>query len=88
MVLLRSPVHVRGENMLTVGEFILTAGETVAFVLTYAHSHLPLPPALAPASALAATEAFWTDWSVKARSAGPWSDAVCRSLITLKAGFG
>jgi GH15 family glucan-1,4-alpha-glucosidase len=85
MVLLRSPVQVRGENMRTVGEFVVAAGDTVPFVLTYAPSHLPPPPAPDPGPALAATEAFWTDWSVRARSAGQWSDAVCRSLITLKA---
>jgi GH15 family glucan-1,4-alpha-glucosidase len=34
---------------------------------------------------LAETETFWTDWTAKCLPAGRWSDAVVRSLITLKA---
>jgi len=85
MVVLRTPVALRGENMTTVGAFDAVAGETVPFVLTYGPSHLPPPPAPDPAGALAATEAFWTDWASKGETAGPWSEAVIRSLITLKA---
>src|SRR5438105_2372755 len=40
MVLLRSPVEVRGEDLKTVGEFTVESGETVPFTLTYAPSHL------------------------------------------------
>ena len=45
MVVLRTPVHLAGENMTTVGKFIVAAGQTVPFVLTYMPSHLP-PPTL------------------------------------------
>ena len=85
MVLMRTPIELRGENLTTLGEFEIAAGATVPFVLTYAPSHLPPPPALDPTSALAATEAFWTDWTGKGEATGPWSQAVTRSLITLKA---
>jgi GH15 family glucan-1,4-alpha-glucosidase len=85
MVLLRTPVHLVGRNMKTTGEFTVTAGETVPFVLTCAPSHLPPPPPIDPQAALNDTEAFWTDWSKKCRPAGHCSDAIVRSLITLKA---
>ena len=85
MVVLCTPVRLTGQNMKTVGEFEVAAGETVPFVLTYALSHV-LPPAPVDAvSALAATETFWTDWSKNCRPAGHCSEPVLRSLITLKA---
>ena len=43
MVVLRTPVDLVGQNMKTIGEFKVAAGETVPFVLTYAPSHLPPP---------------------------------------------
>ena len=74
-----------GQNMRTVGEFTVPAGEMVPFVLTYSPSHGPPPEPLDPRSALEATESFWTGWSEKCRPNGYCSDAVIRSLITLKA---
>jgi GH15 family glucan-1,4-alpha-glucosidase len=85
MVVLRTPVKLRGRNLTTIGEFEVKAGETVPFVLSYGPSHLPPPAALDPGKALAATETFWTRWAGKCRSAGRWSDEVVRSVITLKA---
>jgi GH15 family glucan-1,4-alpha-glucosidase len=85
MVSLHTPVNVRGKDMTTVGEFIITRGETIPFVLTYSPSHLPLPKPVDPTGALAETETYWREWSAKCRPAGRWSDAVRRSMITLKA---
>ena len=85
MVVLRTPVHLRGENMKTVGAFTVSEGDRVPFVLSYGPSHLPIPEAFAADTALNDTESFWNEWSHKGRSEGPWSDAICRSLITLKA---
>ena len=56
-------MHLRGENLKTVGEFTVRAGERVPFVLTYAPSHLPPPDPFDPEAALADTEAFWREWS-------------------------
>ena len=50
-----------------------------------APSHLPAPPPIDPDAALARTEAFWREWSGRCALAGPWSTALKRSLITLKA---
>jgi len=85
MAVLRTPVDMQGRNLTTVGEFSVAAGEAVPFVLSYGASHLPPPPALDPAAALAATQEFWTGWAGKCRKAGKWSDHVVRSVITLKA---
>jgi GH15 family glucan-1,4-alpha-glucosidase len=85
MLLLHAPVKLHGEDLKTVGDFTVAAGETIPFVLTYAPSYRPPPPPLDPIAALAATEAYWTEWSSRCGLRGPWSDAVTRSLVTLKA---
>src|SRR6516164_985884 len=85
MALLRTPVHLKGKNMTTVGEFTVLRGETIPLVLSYARSHHPVVPPRDPTASLEATEKFWKDWTAKCRPAGEWSDAVRRSMITLKA---
>jgi GH15 family glucan-1,4-alpha-glucosidase len=85
MIILRTPVHVRGEDMTSVGEFTINKDDTIPFVLSYLPSHRPLRAPTDPTTALQDTEKFWRDWSAKCRPAGPWSDAVVRSMITLKA---
>ncbi len=85
MVVLLSPVHVSGKDMTTVGEFTVSRGETIPFVLSYAPSHLPLPEPVDPTAALAETETYWREWSAKCRPAKKWTEAVKRSMITLKA---
>ncbi len=85
MLTLRTPVHLRGEDMTTIGEFTVSAGETIPFVLSYFPSHRPLQAGFDPVTALHDTETFWRDWSAKCRPAGEWSDAVLRSMLTLKA---
>jgi GH15 family glucan-1,4-alpha-glucosidase len=44
-----------------------------------------LPEPIDPEERLRATETFWTDWTLRNKIVGPWDQAVCRSLITLKA---
>jgi GH15 family glucan-1,4-alpha-glucosidase len=85
MMLLRTPVHLRGEDMTTVGEFVINKDDTIPFVLSYLPSHRPLREPFDPSLALAETETAWRDWAAKCRPAGAWSDAVVRSMITLKA---
>jgi GH15 family glucan-1,4-alpha-glucosidase len=85
MVIMRTPVHLRGEDMTTVGEFTINKDDTIPFVLSYLPSHRPLHAPFDAATALHDTETFWQDWSAKCRPAGPWSEAVLRSMITLKA---
>jgi GH15 family glucan-1,4-alpha-glucosidase len=85
MVILRTPVPLRGEDLKTVGEFAVSEGQTVPFVLTYAASHLSPPDPLDAVRALADTEAFWREWSSRCVDVGEWTPAMRRSLITLKA---
>jgi GH15 family glucan-1,4-alpha-glucosidase len=85
MVTLHTPVHVFGKDMTTVGEFTINRGETIPFVLTYSRSHRELPKPVDATRALAETETYWREWSAKCRPAAHWSDAVRRSMITLKA---
>jgi GH15 family glucan-1,4-alpha-glucosidase len=85
MVLLCSNVKLHGENLTTVGDFTVSAGESVSFVLTYAPSHLPAPKPVDPKQALNITEKFWTEWSARCRGGGACPEPVVRSLVTLKA---
>ena len=85
MMILRTPVQMRGVDMTSVGEFTVFKDDTIPFVLNYYRSHLPLHTPIDPVAALQDTETFWREWSVKCRPAGPWTDAVVRSMITLKA---
>jgi GH15 family glucan-1,4-alpha-glucosidase len=84
-VTLHTPVRLCGKDLTTVGEFEVTEGTTVPFVLTHGYSHLALPDAIDPDSSLEHTESFWRDWVARSETHGEWSEAVTRSLITLKA---
>ncbi|HLZ67299.1 MAG TPA: glycoside hydrolase family 15 protein [Aliidongia sp.] len=84
-ITLRCPVELRGEDLSTVADFEVGAGETVPFVMTYAPSHLPPPAPIDPRTALAATEEAWRAWSGRCTCDGEWRESVRRSLLTLKA---
>ena len=60
---LRTPAALYGEDLKTVGEFTVVAGEAVPFVLSYGSSSQSPPPAVDPTEALAHTEAAWRQWS-------------------------
>lgn len=85
MIVLRTPVEPRGENLTTVSDFEVTAGATIPFVLTYGPSHLPPPGPIDPELALAETEKFWQEWCGHCARDGAYQDLIIRSLITLKA---
>ncbi|MBA2474369.1 MAG: glycoside hydrolase family 15 protein [Actinobacteria bacterium] len=82
---LRTPAEVRGENLTSVSELTVSAGERVPFVLTWFPSHRPPPREIDPEHALADTDAFWDEWCTTCGYGGEWQDAVERSLIVLKA---
>jgi GH15 family glucan-1,4-alpha-glucosidase len=83
--ILRTGAPHRGEDCRTVAAFTVRAGERIPFVLTYRESHLSLPEAVDAEAALRETEQFWRDWAGRCTYKGPWSEAVIRSLITIKA---
>jgi GH15 family glucan-1,4-alpha-glucosidase len=82
---LHTPISVRGENMKTVAEFRISAGERTHFSLNYRSSHEATQQPIDAFQALENTEREWRAWSGRCIYKGPWSDAVTRSLITLKA---
>jgi GH15 family glucan-1,4-alpha-glucosidase len=84
-VVLRTKAHHHGVGQTTVSEFTVHAGETVAFTLSYGASHEDDPPPIEPRKVLAATDAFWRDWSRRCAGGTPWDDILKRSLLTLKA---
>jgi GH15 family glucan-1,4-alpha-glucosidase len=84
-VTLRSTAALSGEDLKTIGEFTVAAGQSVPFILSYGSSSQIPPPAIDPFDALARTEAFWGQWSSRCPETGPWTVSVKRSLITLKA---
>jgi hypothetical protein len=55
----------RGEGLTTIGDFAVSAGQRVPFVLTYVPSHLPLPERVNADDALQSTEEFWRSWASK-----------------------
>jgi GH15 family glucan-1,4-alpha-glucosidase len=84
-IALRATVPLVGEDLKTVCDFVIEAGASVSFVLSHGRSIEGAPPAIDAHRALAETESFWREWSSRCPEVGPWTRAVKRSLITLKA---
>ncbi len=85
MVVLCACTPLRGEDMKTISDFTIHAGESLPFVLTYGPSYDDLPESAEPEQGLRDTIKFWEDWTSQAHLHGEYSDALERSLITLKA---
>ncbi|HZC17540.1 MAG TPA: glycoside hydrolase family 15 protein, partial [Caulobacteraceae bacterium] len=83
-VRLVSTVPLSNQDFATRALFRVRAGETATFNLIWYPSHLPVPDCRAAEPLLAATEAFWKDWTGRSRYEGPHRERVERSLITLK----
>jgi GH15 family glucan-1,4-alpha-glucosidase len=82
---LAASVAVEGENLKSVAEFRVNAGERESFVLNYRPSHVDTRAAIDAEHALTETEKWWEKWSGLCDYRSRWGDAVMRSLITLKA---
>jgi GH15 family glucan-1,4-alpha-glucosidase len=82
---LAASVAVTGENLKSVAEFSVSAGERQSFVLNYRPSHADTRPAIDAGRALIETESLWREWSGRCTYSGQWRRSVLRSLITLKA---
>jgi len=82
---LATPLELHGEDMRTLGEFEVAEGEEVAFVLSWSRSWRADLPAPEAAQALAQVEAQWHAWSSRLPQGDQVSEAVRRSLVTLKA---
>jgi GH15 family glucan-1,4-alpha-glucosidase len=82
---LSASVAIEGENMHSVAEFSVSAGERESFTLNYRPSHLDVDEVIDADGELSETESRWQEWSGRCTYRGPWQGAVTRSLITLKA---
>ncbi|MFJ6461216.1 glycoside hydrolase family 15 protein [Streptomyces sp. NPDC091387] len=79
------PVKTWGQQFSTCSSFSVSAGDQVAFVLTWHPSHSPRPDLVDPYEALKNTLSDWAEWAARCKYQGPYREAVIRSLITLKA---
>jgi GH15 family glucan-1,4-alpha-glucosidase len=83
----RTPAPTRGENMRTISELVVEAGDRVPFILTWFPSHEDSPAETDPEVALADTESFWREWNGACALDLPADTrgVVRRSLMVLKA---
>ena len=84
-LIFKTPIDLRSENFRTEAQFTVSEGQRVPFVLTWHPSHEPEPEMIDADATIAATDEWWREWSGRCTYAGPWREAVVRSLITLKA---
>jgi GH15 family glucan-1,4-alpha-glucosidase len=68
-----------------VSEFLIGAGQQVAFELTWSQTHHPDPPELNAQQTLEDAQRWWLDWSGQSQYRGPWQKDVLASLLVLKA---
>ena len=78
-------IDLHGEDWRTVGEFDVVAGQEVAFTLTWTPSFHAVPAPLNATEALEQNQTFWAGWSAPFKRTEQWSEAILRSLLTLKA---
>jgi GH15 family glucan-1,4-alpha-glucosidase len=84
-VLFRSDVETRGEGLTTTSDFLVTAGQRVAFHLSWHPSHIE--PVAQPDAyeELERALATWRTWSARMSYEGAWQEEVRHSLMVLKA---
>ncbi len=80
-----SGVETHGEGLTTVAEFEIAEGQEIPFELLWHPSHEPPERCHDVPRHIAQTEQWWCDWSARSKCEGEWSEAIERSLITLKA---
>jgi GH15 family glucan-1,4-alpha-glucosidase len=84
-IVLRTSVPVTVSPERVEAQFEIVAGQRITFSMTCANWVDPLPEALDPAALLTATEQYWRKWISRFTKQVVESDAVRRSLLTLKA---
>jgi GH15 family glucan-1,4-alpha-glucosidase len=82
---LATSIELRGEDMRTVGDFEIGEGEEIALTLSWQPSWREDQPAPDAAQVLSRVLAQWGDWSSRLPEGDAVSEAVRRSLVTLKA---
>jgi GH15 family glucan-1,4-alpha-glucosidase len=66
-------------------EVTLSAGQSLPYVLSWAHPYRDIPAPIDPEQALIETVRFWEGWTARLRLPAGFEELVLRSLITLKA---
>ena len=84
---LSTPALFHGENLRTIAEFEVAAGEEIPFSLTWSPSYRRVPAAAPARGTIEEAAEGWLRWSRahKPEGSGELSEVVLRSLITLKA---
>lgn len=86
LAVLRTTVQVEESSPGTLqSQLLVKVGESKTFVLTYGCSYEAVPEAIDIEESIRVSEQFWTEWAARSRYPGPYTEAVERSLITLKA---
>jgi GH15 family glucan-1,4-alpha-glucosidase len=84
-VTFHAPVPITISHACTTAEFTVTAGQRLAFVLSYAPTDRREPIHLDVEQALVGTRQHWQKWIGHFDKPTHWPDAVRRSLLTLRA---
>src|SRR5271166_197357 len=84
-LLLDTQVATRGEGFRTLSDFTIGAGQEASFALNWSASFRPAPAPLPAAQTLEQVESSWSGWAARCNPGEHRSDAVLRSLLTLKA---
>ncbi len=85
MVVLRTRLETHGEDRKTESNFTVSEGESVWLTLSYGRSAEAEPPPIDADQELEEAKRTWSEWAAKCTDAGPYTEAVERSMITLKA---
>jgi GH15 family glucan-1,4-alpha-glucosidase len=80
-----STIPLVSEHLASTAAFTVSPGQRQIFSLVHNESHLDLPAKPDADRVLQETVDFWEDWSKTSTYEGKWTEAVRRSLITLKA---
>jgi len=84
-IVLQAPVPLTGKGLKTCATFTIKENQELAFVLTWSSSFGRIPPAMDVHRAINDVTRGWESWSRQYKDDSRWSEAVLRSLITLKA---
>ncbi len=84
-LLFSTQVPIKNEDFKTHSEFEIVEGQEIPFSLTWSHSYNDPPPPPDVVKSIKNVVHAWEKWSGKYKGDGEWSEAVLRSLITLKA---
>jgi GH15 family glucan-1,4-alpha-glucosidase len=84
-IVLRTPIQTTGAGYSTVADFVVSAGDSVPFLLSWHPSHEELPHRGETHNLLHDTASWWRKWSEQCTYTGQYRDQVVRSLLALKA---